>query len=119
MSQRNRVTCAAVTLVAALFMAAPTPSFAARLPAGRRAPAGAWELAWSWFAGLVLPGGGASPGLTARWEKEGSAIDPNGLTARWEKEGGMIDPNGQTKAATPALPPPATTLLSSKPDGIR
>ncbi|MBW8878148.1 MAG: hypothetical protein JF614_24565 [Acidobacteria bacterium] len=102
MSQRNRIPCAAITLVAALFVAAPTPSSAARLPAGRLPTAGVWERAWSWLAGLGLPGGGALPGLAALWEKEG----------------GMIDPNGQTKTAAPVPPPPAT-LLNSKPDGIQ
>ena len=104
MSQRNRITCAAISLVAALFMAVPTPSFAARLPAGRLPTAGVWERAWSWLAGLGLPGGGALPGLTALWEKEG----------------GMINPDGRTNptASAPA-PPPPTTLLGPKPDGIQ
>ena len=78
MSQRNRVTCAAVALVIAVFLAAPAPTLAERLPAGRLPLAAAWEQVWSWLASLVLPGSGASPGLTARWEKEGSAINPDG-----------------------------------------
>jgi hypothetical protein len=120
MSQRNRIPCAAITLVAALFVAAPMPSFAARLPTGRLPPAGAWEQAWSWFVGLVLPGGGASPRLTARWEKEGSAINPDGLTARWEKEGGAINPDGRTNpAGTSPAPPPPATLLAPKPDDVK
>src|SRR5436305_840535 len=105
MSQRNRITCAVITLVAALFVAAPLPGFASA--GGRLPPAGGvWERAWSWLAslGLPLPGRGASPGLTALWEKEG----------------GMIDPNGRTNptASAPAPPPPAT-LLAPGPDGLQ
>jgi hypothetical protein len=101
MSQRNRHTWAAVALLAAILLAAPAPTFAAGLPEGRLPLAGAWEHAWSWLAGLVLPGGGISPGLTARWEREGSAIDPN----------------GQTHPASAPAPP--TTSITLKPDGTK
>ncbi len=104
MSQRNRITCAAITLVAALFVTAPRPGFAARLPAARPAPSGVWERAWTWLASFELPGGGASLGLMALWEKEGGAINPDGRT--------------NPTASDPAPPPPAT-LLAPKPGDVK
>lgn len=81
MSQRNRIVCVAIALLAALALAAPAPSFAARLPEGSFSPVAAWEMAWSWLTHLVVPDHGAAPrGLTSRWEKEGGGIDPNGGT---------------------------------------
>jgi hypothetical protein len=102
MSQRNRITCAAIALVATLFLAAPAPTFAAWLPEGRIPLTHAWERAWSWLGSLVLPGAGVSPGLKARWENEGS----------------MINPDGRTTPAAPA-PAPLVTLSAPKPAGIQ
>ncbi len=76
MSQRNRIFLAAA-LVAALFLAAPSPSHAAVHP-WQLPLAGAWERAWSWLAQL-LPGG-APQKPTAGQRKAGPVIDPNGGT---------------------------------------
>ena len=89
MSQRNRIVRVAIALLAALALAAPAPSFAARLPEASFSPLGAWETAWSWLTRLVVPDHGAAP---------------RGLTSRWEKEGGGIDPNGQPAAPAPPAP---------------
>jgi hypothetical protein len=75
MSQRNRIVLATAALLAALFLAVPSPSHAAVQP-WKLPLAGAWERAWSWLA-QILPGGTPQkPG--GRQEKEGIAIDPNG-----------------------------------------
>ena len=94
MSQRNRVVCVAIALVAALVLIAPAPTFAARLPEGGLSPAGAWELAWSWFTGVVFPGHGALGSLASRWEKEGGAIDPNGTGSTNPKPPAPLQPSG-------------------------
>ncbi|MEA2599746.1 MAG: hypothetical protein QOF89_738 [Acidobacteriota bacterium] len=106
MSQRNRIVIAAIALVAALFLAAPTPARAASLSEGRLPLAGAWERAWSWLAELVFPGGGAPARPTARWEKEGSAINPDGRT---------------TPSTSAPAPPLATADEGSaiNPDGVK
>jgi hypothetical protein len=95
MSQRNRIVRVATALLVALALAAPAPSFAARLPEGRLFPAAAWEMAWSWLTRLVVP-------------DQGNA--PRRMTSRWEKEGGGIDPNGTNPLAPP--PPPPIRLRS-------
>ena len=99
MSQRNRIAFATIVLTAALFLAAPSPSRAASLRAGRAPAVAAWERAWSWLAGL-LPGA-LSQQPAARQEKEGSAINPNGLwitapvpDTATDDEGSAINPNG-------------------------
>src|SRR5258706_12361254 len=89
MSQRTRPGRVGVALPAALPLAAPAPSFAARLPEASFSPLGAWEMAWSWLPRLVVPDHGPAP---------------RGLTSRWEKEGGGIDPNGQPAAPAPPAP---------------
>jgi hypothetical protein len=102
MSQRNRIVFATIALAAALFLAAPSPSRAAGLRAGRISAAITWERTWSWLASL-LPGGGSQQ--PARQEKEGSMINPNGSAELWiaapapeptrTDEGSMINPNGR------------------------
>jgi hypothetical protein len=96
MSQRNRIVRVAMALLVALALAAPAPTFAARLPEARLSPATAWEMAWSWLTRLLLP----DPGAAAR-----------GLPSPREKEGGIIDPNGGTPP-NPAPPPPPARLRS-------
>jgi hypothetical protein len=76
MSQRNRIVLATAALIAALFLAAPSPSHAAAQP-WKLPVAGAWERAWTWLLQL-LPGG--APQTPEAQEKEGSAINPNGGT---------------------------------------
>lgn len=116
MSQRIRNVVTAITLIAALFLAAPTPARAAPFTEGRLSFTGAWERAWSWLTELVFPGGGASQRRTARWEKEGGAINPDG----WKKEGSMITPDGRT---TPSPPPPSSVTTDEggmiNPDGVK
>lgn len=97
MSQRNRIVLAAVALVAALSLAAPSPSHAAGLQPWRIPAVDLWERAWNWMAGL-LPGG-ASQKPTISQEKEGSAINPNGSLAplppgTQSDEGGAVNPEG-------------------------
>ena len=99
MSQRNRIVLATAALLAALFLAVPSPSHAAVQP-WKLPLAGAWERAWSWLA-QILPGGAPQqPGV--RHEKEGSAINPNGgttsgttaSTGTHSDEGIGINPDG-------------------------
>ncbi len=97
MSQRNRIFLAAA-LVAALFLAAPSPSHAAVHP-WQLPLAGAWERAWSWLAQL-LPGG-APQTPRGRQEKAGGAINPDGgtttgttPTGTQSDAGPVIDPDG-------------------------
>ena len=98
MSQRNRIVLATAALLAALFLALPSPSHAAVQP--WKLPS--WERAWSWLA-QILPGGAPQkPG--GRQEKEGSAILPDGKpvpgstspapTGTQSEEGIGIDPTG-------------------------
>jgi hypothetical protein len=77
MSQRNRRVLAALSLTAALLLALPMPARAM----------GLWEIpsvgltarVWSWLEKLGIGGKGTETGRpAARWEKEGSAIDPDG-----------------------------------------
>lgn len=76
MSQRIRTLVVVVALGAALAVALPAPAEAAGFRGGSRLPVlDAWERAWSWLARL------AGPGEEARWEKEGSAINPDGSPA--------------------------------------
>jgi len=99
MSQRNRIVLATAALLAALFLAVPSPSHAAVQP-WKLPLAGSWERAWSWLAGL-LPG--AAPEKPGRGqEKEGGMINPNGGTSSGttaptgtqSDEGSAINPNG-------------------------
>jgi hypothetical protein len=76
MSQRNRIVFAAAALAAVLLLMAPAPSRAAAFREVKLPAAGLVEQLWSWLADR-LPGG-ASMEMAARWEKEGSAIDPMG-----------------------------------------
>lgn len=104
MSQRSRIFLAAVALGAILTLAVPAPSRAAGLRGGSTPVLDAWERAWEWLARLVAPGD-ASPRPTARWEKQGS----------------MIDPDGAPKPGTTApAPDPATTEEGPRidPDGV-
>ena len=97
MSHRNRIVLATAALLAALFLAAPSPSHAAIQPWSLPV-AGAWERAWTWLAHL-LPGA-APKRPEAMQEKEGSAINPNGGTTSTttppasQDQGGTIVPNG-------------------------
>jgi len=104
MSQQKRRFLAAAGLAAALTLALPAPSGAAGLWEVR-VPATLAVRAWAWLESLGL---GARPAPvrrpSARWEKQGSAIDPNGATARVirpasppddpSEQGSAIDPNG-------------------------
>jgi hypothetical protein len=96
MSQRNRIVLATAALLAALFLAVPSPSHAAVQP-WKLPLAGAWERAWSWLAQL-LPGGAQKPGV--RQEKEGGAINPIGGTTSGTtppagtQSGGGLNPDG-------------------------
>jgi hypothetical protein len=101
MSQRNRIALATAALLAALFLAAPSPSHAAVQP-WRLPIAGAWDRAWTWLAHLLPGAAPKKPGAVQ--EKEGSAINPNGGTTSTtpspapagtqSDEGGTINPNG-------------------------
>lgn len=99
MSHRNRIVLATAALIAALFLAVPSPSHAAVQP-WKLPLAGAWERAWSWLAQLLPGGAPQKPGV--RQEKEGSAINPNGATTSGttaptgtqSDAGGAIDPDG-------------------------
>jgi hypothetical protein len=94
MSQRNRNALATAALLAALFLALPSPSHAAVQP--WKLPL--WERAWSWIAQLLPGGAPQKPGV--RQEKEGSAINPNGGTnsgataPTGAQSGGGVDPDG-------------------------
>jgi hypothetical protein len=96
MSQRNRIVLATAALIAALFLAVPSPSHAAVHP--WKLPS--WERAWSWLAQLLPGGAPQQPG--GRQEKEGSAINPNGgttsgttaPTGTQSGEGSAINPDG-------------------------
>jgi hypothetical protein len=98
MRQRNRIVLATAALVAALFLAAPSPSHAAAHPWRLPLP-GAWERAWSWLAHLLPGGDPQKPGVQ---EKEGGAINPNGgttsatpvPTGTQADESGMINTDG-------------------------
>src|ERR1700686_5888817 len=92
MSQRNRIVRVAMALLVALVLAAPAPTFAAKLPEARLTPAAAWEMAWSWLTRLLMPELGAAP---------------RGAANGWEKDGGAIDPNGGTPPSPAPPPPPA------------
>lgn len=76
MSQRNRIVLATAALVAALFLAAPSPSHAAAQP-WTIPVAGAWERAWTWLLQFLPGGDPQKPGMQ---EKEGAGINPNGGT---------------------------------------
>lgn len=75
MFKRNRLV-AALGLTAALFLAVPSPSRAAGLRPVRLPVAALVERVWTWIAELWPAGGSSAP--AARWEKEGSVIDPLG-----------------------------------------
>jgi hypothetical protein len=77
MSQRNRIALATAALMAAFFLAVPSPSHAAVQPWSLPL-AGAWEHAWTWLAHLLPGADPRKPGTVQ--EKEGSAINPNGGT---------------------------------------
>lgn len=97
---RSRRAVATLGLVAVLFLILPTPSQAA----------GLWETPvitrlWSWMESLGIvkpPTRSRKP--TARWEKQGSAIDPDGRTipgppappaSATSDQGSAIDPDGR------------------------
>jgi hypothetical protein len=100
MSQRNRIVLATAALLAALFLASPSPSHAAVHP-WQPPVVSAWERAWTWLLHL-LPGG--APQKPGGQEKEGSAISPDGRTGpgltssvspgTQPDEGSAINPNG-------------------------
>ena len=81
MSHRNRIVFAGIALVAALALAMPAPARAVGFLGGAYPMAGALERAWGWLTRLVVPEAAPSPRLRARWEKEGSAINPDGRTS--------------------------------------
>ena len=84
MPQRNRFALAALLLGAALVVTIASPADAAGLQPGgfpaRVAALGALERAWGWLAGFLAPetAAGRSTRQAARWEKEGSVINPDG-----------------------------------------
>lgn len=96
MCQQQRIVVA-ITLVSALFLA--VPARAAR-PGEDLPSTGIWERAWSWLVELIP--GGVPHQQAARWEKEGSAINPDGRTTPSTAvppgasldEGGAINPDG-------------------------
>jgi hypothetical protein len=98
MSQRNRIVLATAALVAALFLAAPSPSHAATQPWRLPLP-DAWERAWRWLAHLLPGGAPQRPGVL---EKEGAGINPDGRptsgttapTGTQSDEGAGINPDG-------------------------
>ncbi|MFL6237381.1 MAG: hypothetical protein ACJ76N_29950 [Thermoanaerobaculia bacterium] len=99
MSHRNRIALATAALLAALFLAAPSPSHAAVQPWSLPV-AGAWERTWTWLAHLLPGAAPKKPGAVQ--EKEGGAINPNGGTTttspvpagtQLDKDG-MTNPNG-------------------------
>ena len=85
MSQRNRIVFATVALVAALCLAAPSPSHAAGLRTWNLPVVDAWERVWNRLAGLLPLSASPKP--------------------RLDKEGGMINPNGGTSGYTAPVPP--------------
>jgi hypothetical protein len=101
MSQRNRIALATAALLAALFLAAPSPSHAAVQPWSLPI-AGAWDRAWTWLAHLLPGAAPKKPGAVQ--EKEGGAINPDGRTSpgitsplpagTQADEGGAINPDG-------------------------
>jgi len=102
MSQRNRIVCAAIGLVAVLLMATPATSHAAVLWEGRIPGVSALERVWDWMTGLRPSGSPRKP--AARWEKEGGAVNPDGRPTAVPiapttppanlEEGGAINPDG-------------------------
>lgn len=97
MSQRNRIVLATAALVAALFLAVPSPSHAAAQP-WKLPLAGAWDRAWTWLAHFLPSGAPQKPGVQ---EKEGGAINPDGAaaatplpTGTQSTEGGAINTGG-------------------------
>lgn len=91
MSQRIRCTLATIGLMAALFLALPTPSQALG-PWEPAASAGLSFRVWSWLESF---------GLTPRQP----AAAPRRPASLREKQGPMIDPNGGW-ITTPPPPPP-------------
>jgi hypothetical protein len=101
MSQRNRRVLAALGLTAALLMVLPMPARAL----------GLWEIpsvgltarVWVWLEKLGIGGKTAETERrpVARWEKEGSAINPDGRTTPnsttppASTASGMMDPDGR------------------------
>jgi hypothetical protein len=77
MSQQNRIALVTAALVAALFLAVPSPSHAAAQPWSLPL-AGAWDRAWTWLAHLLPGADPKKPGMVQ--EKEGGGLNPNGGT---------------------------------------
>lgn len=98
MSHRNRTILSTAALLAALILAAPSPSHAS--PHAWNLPiTAAWDRAWTWLANLLPGGATQKPGVAQT--KEGSAINPDGRpslatppTGTQSEEGSAINPNG-------------------------
>ncbi|HEX6901533.1 MAG TPA: hypothetical protein VF789_17530 [Thermoanaerobaculia bacterium] len=93
MFSKKRRWLAAAGLMAALSLAAPTPTLAAGLWASPADVSGLVSRAWPWLERL---------GLVHRASKKP-------VTAVWEHEGVMIDPDG---APAPTNPVPASTMTA-------
>ena len=87
---RSRRAAAALSLAAALFLVLPAPSQAAGL---WEIPSAVVSRVWSWMESLGI----VKPAVPARRP-----------VARWEKQGSMIDPDGQTVPGTAPTAPPAS-----------
>lgn len=102
MSLRFRRTAAALSLGTALFLVSPVPSQAAGFGPSPVTLARVWT--WLESLGIVKPVPSQHK-PAARWEKEGSAIDPDGRTipgttltappdSATSDQGSAIDPDG-------------------------
>lgn len=96
MSFRFRRTAAALCLGTALFLVSPVPSHAAGFGPGPVTLARVWS--WLESLGIVQP-----------------VPSPHKPAAKWEKEGSMIDPDGRTVTGTAPTAPPSSA--TSDPDG--
>ncbi|HEV2856113.1 MAG TPA: hypothetical protein VHC97_25215 [Thermoanaerobaculia bacterium] len=104
MSLRCHRAAAALCLGTALLLLSPVPSHAAGFGPGSITVA---ARVWSWLESLGIVHPAVSPRKPAtRWEKEGSAIDPDGRTvpgttptappnSATSDQGSAIDPDGR------------------------
>jgi hypothetical protein len=102
MSQKIRRALAVAAVAATLSLLWPAPSHAAALWEWQ--PADLAARVWSWLEDLgILPREATTSG--ARWEKEGSMLEPNGQphsggtsstppVSTTSDEGSLIEPNG-------------------------
>jgi hypothetical protein len=101
MSRKNRRTLAVASVIAALFLALPTPSQATGLWSWE--PIDLAARMWSWLENLLPQGAAASAHQPSdRWEKEGSMGDPDGRPSSTtppasasSDQGSLVDPDGK------------------------